>query len=88
MTVIKAAAVQISPVLYSREATVDKIVRKIHELGRKGVQFATFPETVVPKDFDVIDVPFPERGSPRLVKGGVVHRRETEQPEPAPEAVS
>jgi len=47
-----------------------------------------FPETVVPKDFDVIDVPFPERGAPRLVKGGVVHRRETEQPEPAPEVVS
>jgi len=47
-----------------------------------------FPETVVPKDFDVIDVPFPERGSPRLVKGGVVQQRETEQPEPAPEAVS
>jgi aliphatic nitrilase len=23
-------------------------VRKIHELGRQGVQFATFPETVVP----------------------------------------
>lgn len=48
MTIIKAAAVQISPVLYSREATVEKIVRKIHELGQKGVQFATFPETVVP----------------------------------------
>ena len=47
-----------------------------------------FPETVVPKDFDVIDVPFPERGAPRLVKGGVVHRRETEQLEPAPEVVS
>jgi ribonuclease Z len=47
-----------------------------------------FPETVVPKDFDLIDVPFPERGSPRLVKGGVLHRREAEQPEPAPEAVS
>ena len=47
-----------------------------------------FPETVVPKDFDVIDVPFPERGSPRLVKGGVVHSRQAEQPEPAPEAVS
>jgi ribonuclease Z len=47
-----------------------------------------FPETVVPKDFDVIDVPFPERGSPRLVKGGVVQRREAEQPAPAPEAVS
>jgi ribonuclease Z len=33
-----------------------------------------FPETVVPKDFDVIDVPFPERGSPRLVKGGARSR--------------
>ena len=48
MTVIKAAAVQISPVLYSREGTVDKVVRKILELGRQGVQFATFPETIVP----------------------------------------
>jgi ribonuclease Z len=33
-----------------------------------------FPETVVPKDFDVIDVPFPERGPPRLVKGGARSR--------------
>lgn len=48
MRVVKAAAVQMSPVLYSREATVEKVVRQIHELGRKGVQFATFPETVVP----------------------------------------
>jgi hypothetical protein len=32
MTVIKAAAVQISPVLYSREGTVDKVVQKIVEL--------------------------------------------------------
>jgi nitrilase len=47
-TIVKAAAVQISPVLYSREATIEKIVQKIHELGQKGVQFATFPETVVP----------------------------------------
>lgn len=34
MTVIKAAAVQLSPVLYSREATVDKVVNNILELGR------------------------------------------------------
>jgi nitrilase len=46
--VVKAAAVQLSPVLYSRDRTVDKIVHKIHELGQQGVQFATFPETVVP----------------------------------------
>ena len=48
MTVIKAAAVQISPVLYSREGTVNKVVRKIIELGRQRVQFATFSETLVP----------------------------------------
>jgi aliphatic nitrilase len=35
-------------VFYSREGTVDKVVKKIIELGRQGVQFATFPETVVP----------------------------------------
>lgn len=48
MTVIKAAAVQISPILYSRSGTVEKVVRKIRELGEKGVQFVTFPETVIP----------------------------------------
>lgn len=37
-----------SPVLYSREGTVEKVCRQIIELGRQGVQFATFPETVVP----------------------------------------
>ena len=29
---------------------------------------AIFPETVVPRDFDAIEVPFPERGAPALVK--------------------
>jgi aliphatic nitrilase len=48
MKVVKAAAVQLSPVLYSCEGTAEKIVRTIHELGQQGVQFATFPETVVP----------------------------------------
>ncbi len=47
-TIVRAAAVQISPVLYSRAGTVEKVVKKIHELGEKGVQFATFPETLVP----------------------------------------
>jgi ribonuclease Z len=40
-----------------------------------------FTDTVVPKDFDVIEVPFAERGTPQLVKGGALHR-------PEPEAVS
>jgi ribonuclease Z len=31
---------------------------------------AVFPATVVPKDFDVIEVPFAERGEPELVRRG------------------
>jgi len=48
MTIIRAAAVQMRPVLYSREGTVDRVVQKIRELGLQDVRFATFPETVVP----------------------------------------
>jgi ribonuclease Z len=48
------------------------------ELAREAREI--FPETVVPRDFDVIEIPFPERGAPTLVKGGAVHE--------APEAVS
>ena len=48
MKVVKAAAVQLSPVLYSREGTIEKIVAKIHELGQQGVKFVKFLETVVP----------------------------------------
>jgi ribonuclease Z len=33
-----------------------------------------FPNTVVPRDLDIIVVPFPERGSPELVKGGATHK--------------
>jgi ribonuclease Z len=29
-----------------------------------------FPDTVVPRDFDVIDVPLPERGAPELIARG------------------
>lgn len=58
--IIKAAAVQISPVLYSRQGTVDKVVKKILELGTKGVQFATFPETIIPyyPYFSFVQAPF------------------------------
>jgi ribonuclease Z len=47
---------------------------------------AIFSDTVVPKDFDVIDVPFPERGSPQLIKAGARPER-GEVAEPEREAV-
>ena len=39
--------------------------------------------TVVPRDFDIIDIPFEERGVPRLVKGGALpgEREETAREE-------
>ena len=48
MKVVKAAGLQISSVLYRRDGTVQKVARKIHELGQQAVQFATCPETLVP----------------------------------------
>lgn len=60
MPTIRAAAVQLSPVLYSREGTIAKICRQILALGREGVQFAVFPETVVPyyPYFSFVQPPF------------------------------
>src|SRR6185437_11155766 len=46
-----------------------------------------FPDTVAPRDFDLIDVPFPERGTPRLVKGGARPPRGDEGREPKPAEV-
>jgi ribonuclease Z len=42
-----------------------------------------FPETVVPRDFDMIAVRFEERGAPELVKGGALHGREERETVPA-----
>ncbi len=37
-----------------------------------------FPATVAPRDFDLIEVPFRERGAPALVKGGALPERDRE----------
>ena len=81
MTAIKAAAVQLSPVLYSREGTVDKVIRHILDLGRRGVRFATFPETVVPyyPYFSFVMPPF---------KNGAEHQRLLDQAVTVPSDVT
>jgi nitrilase len=87
MRVVKAAAVQLSPVLYSREGTVERVVRKIHELHQQGVQFATFPETFVPHYpyFSFVQTPVQNIAGPE-------HRKLLDQavtvPSPATDAMS
>jgi ribonuclease Z len=46
---------------------------------------ALFPDTVVPRDFDAVEVPFAERGSPRLVEKAV---RPSRVVSPRPEPVT
>jgi len=41
---------------------------------------AVFPDTVVPRDFDIIDARFQERGGPQLIKGGALPRRGDTEP--------
>lgn len=45
---VKAAAVQISPVLYSREETTNKVLQAIEDAAKKQVELIVFPETFIP----------------------------------------
>ena len=46
--IVRAAAVQISPVLYSREGTTEKVISTIADAAKQGVQLIVFPETFIP----------------------------------------
>ena len=46
--VVKAAAVQISPVLHSQSGTMEKVLKAIDEAAAAGVELVVFPETFVP----------------------------------------
>ena len=45
---VRAAAIQLSPVLENATGTVDKVLAAIREAAASGVQLAVFPETFVP----------------------------------------
>ncbi|MEM6452097.1 MAG: Nit6803 family nitrilase [Cyanobacteria bacterium P01_D01_bin.105] len=45
---VKAAAVQISPVLYSQSGTMEKVLKAIDDAAKEGVELIVFPETFVP----------------------------------------
>ena len=84
MTTVRAAAVQLSPVLYSRDGTVGRVVAKIDELATQGVQFAIFPETVVPyyPYFSFVQRPFEMSAEQLRLMGQAVT-----VPSPATEAI-
>jgi nitrilase len=47
-TRLRAAAVQLSPVLFSRDGTTEKVCRAIEDAAARGASLVVFPETVVP----------------------------------------
>ncbi|HYQ29937.1 MAG TPA: nitrilase-related carbon-nitrogen hydrolase, partial [Polyangiaceae bacterium] len=46
--IVRAAAVQLSPVLYSCQGTAAKVCDAIAEARKKGAELVVFPETVLP----------------------------------------
>ena len=61
--------------LAAREAGVELLALthvSTRYFGHQVVEEATqlFPATVVPRDFDLVAIPFPERGAPELVRSG------------------
>jgi ribonuclease Z len=81
-TVGQAAAV-------AREADV-KLLALVHISSRyhvgKVLEEAqeVFPSAIAPRDFDKIDIPYPERGEPKLISNGARERDESGTGSPAP----
>jgi aliphatic nitrilase len=46
--VFRVAAVQLSPILFNRDATTEKVIKTIEKCGREGIRLAVFPETFIP----------------------------------------
>ncbi len=45
---VRAAAVQISPVLHSQSGTMEKVLQAIEDAAKAGAELIVFPETFVP----------------------------------------
>jgi nitrilase len=48
MSQVKVAVVQASPVMFDREATVEKTCRLVQEAAGKGAKLVLFPEAFIP----------------------------------------
>jgi ribonuclease Z len=74
----------------ARDAKV-KLLALVHVSTRYNVSDVVkearevFPSAIAPRDFDLVDIPFPERGEPRLVQKGALERGPDRRAEPVPE---
>jgi ribonuclease Z len=76
-TLAREAGVELLALVHaSTRYNVSDLVREAREV---------FPAAVAPRDFDLVDVPFPERGEPRLVEKGALERGPDRRAEPVPE---
>jgi ribonuclease Z len=72
----------------AREAEV-KMLALVHVSSRYNVgqvleeARAVYEPTIAPRDFDLVEIPFPERGDPLLIPNGARERREAPRPDPA-----
>lgn len=48
VSIVRAAAAQLAPVLHSQSGTVEKVLQAIETAAKEGVQLIVFPETLVP----------------------------------------
>ncbi len=75
----------------AREAGV-KLLALVHASSRYNVTDLLaeareiFTEAIAPRDFDLVEVPFPERGPPQLVPRGALERGPDHRAEPVPVA--
>ena len=45
---LKVALVQASPVMFNKDATIDKVCGQILEAGKNGTELIVFPESIIP----------------------------------------
>jgi nitrilase len=85
MRKVRAAAVQISPVLFSREGTTEKVLDAIATAARSGAELVVFPETLIPyyPYFSFVQAPV-SMGKEHLR----LYEEAVEVPSPVTEAVS
>ena len=75
-TLARDAGVKLLALVHaSSRYNVSDLVREAREV---------FPEAVAPRDFDLIEVPFPERGKPQLIQKGALSAGPTAAPSRSP----